>query len=93
MDSRDQAKAIRVGRGPEREGHCIMALAVVTPVAGSGTKELTASALLSVDLRPFFLQKVSERLELSCTSTRRLVSDGRLGGAMLAGYTRQGSQR
>jgi hypothetical protein len=29
MDCLAQAKAIRVGRGPEREGHCTMALAVV----------------------------------------------------------------
>jgi hypothetical protein len=30
MDSPDQTKDISVGRGPEREGHCIMGLAVVT---------------------------------------------------------------
>jgi hypothetical protein len=38
MAGRDQAKAISVGRGPEREGHCIMALAVVTQWRGAVLK-------------------------------------------------------
>jgi hypothetical protein len=40
MDSLDQAKVISVGRGPEREGPCIMDLAGVTilpvPYVGKG---------------------------------------------------------